>query len=221
MSKPVPPSSVQKTDIKKPSTYINTAFQPASNTKSWSDDTITAPVIPIKKSEPISDTWDTSTSEDSKIIPKPKPTSDILHKTLPFSPTKEVSTDSASDSDSVDTEIRTSTKHKPLNQTTIQNTKVGSGYKIIGATDAPTPVSEDSSWTTASQRMNKGIENLVVKPKSDESTWTDTQMMTSNNLKQSKHSDDLSNYDRSKVQPTGVENLFKIIDSITQMKKTQ
>ncbi|CAF3428329.1 unnamed protein product [Rotaria socialis] len=224
-----PSKPVQTTVEKKPvasNVYVNIARQPVSNTKSWSDDTITAPVSNIKKkADSHNDTWDTSTSEDDKNIFKSKPAPDLLQKTLPFSPSKDDVTDSDSDQDSVETEIERSDRYKSSNQTAIQklvNTKIGNGYKVIGTSDAQSPLSEESSWTNTSARLNrepttvtKGIASIGMLPKKDESTWDDSQSIT-NNFKESKHS-----HDSSKLQSAGIENLVKIIEGIQQTKKNQ
>ncbi|CAF1132383.1 unnamed protein product [Rotaria sordida] len=206
---------VQQILEKKP---VNILPKQVSNTRSWSDDTITTPIEQIKKSERHSETWDSSTSDDDNLaISKPQHVSNILQKTLPFSLSKDDLNESDSDNNSVDTEIRNFNITKPSNEPTIQklvNTKIGDGYKVIGPTKIQSPVSEDSSWTTTSAKINKepiiqttttntkGIVNLVQQMKTDESTWDDSQTL-SHNLKQSK--------DLSQIQTKGVENLIKQI----------
>ncbi|CAF1562232.1 unnamed protein product [Rotaria sp. Silwood1] len=237
------PKSVQPILEKKPITsniYVNTLPQQTSNTKSWSDDTITVPVTQIKKIERHSETWDTSTSEDDNInTSKPQHTSNILQKTLPFSPSKDDLTDSNSDNNSVNTEIR----NFDINKTVIQNlvnTKIGNGYRVIGPTKTQSPISDDSSWTTTSVKMNKestintkGITNLVQQIKKDESTWDNSHSLTTN-LKQTKDIENRiqqikteeSTWDDSQVlshsskQSKGIDNPVKIMDTNVHIKSS-
>ncbi|CAF4080579.1 unnamed protein product [Rotaria sp. Silwood2] len=209
------PKQVQPILEKKSNIYVNTLPQQPSHTKSWSDDTITVPAAQIKKSEQHSETWDTSTSDDDNIVTsKPQHVSNILQKTLPFSPSKDDAIESDSDNNSVDTEIQKFDINKPSNETTIQklvNNKIGNGYRVIGLTEIHSPVSEDSSWTITSAKINKesikntkGITNLIQQMKTDESTWDDSHQL-SHSLKQSK----------------GIENLVKIMDTIVQTKPSK
>lgn len=226
--------------------YVNIKIQPVSSTKSWSDDTITAPPPPplptvkkqekpntkswsddttaeqpIKKQEkPSTNSWDTSVSDDDTSISKPKQSTSNLQKTQPFTPSTHNLTSSESDVDSVETEIRRLDTKKPTNQTTIEslvNKQIGNGYKVIGLAQVNSPISEDSSWTTSPVPFNepletKGIQSLVQKPKSDESTWDDSRPLSVD----LKTADDLS-----KEQKPKVENLTKIIETIMLTNKNQ
>lgn len=203
--------------------YVNTAVRPVSSAKSWSDDTITA--SPIKKQEPKStNSWDTSVSDDQTSISKPKKPTSNLQKTQPFSPsTQNLTSSSDTDDNSVETEIRKLDIKKPTNETTVDNLvnkQISNGYKVIGLTNVHSPLSDDSSWTTSPVPFNeelpsKGVHNLVQKPKTDESTWDDSRPLSAD-LKTSKYSNDLS-----KEKTTGVENLYKIIETIQHSDNKQ
>jgi len=213
---------VQSPSQKKPITsnvYVNTVLQPVSNTKSWSDDTITA--SPIKKQEPPRDnSWDTSASDDNTNVPKRKHVSSNLQKTQPFLPSTNNLTSSDSDNNSVETEIRRLDLQKPSNEKGLENLvnkQIGNSYKVIGLSKVQSPLSEDSSWTTSpvppfnKESTTKGIQNLVQQPKSDESTWDDSRPLSA----------DLKVINSSKVSTTGIENLIRIMDTIIQSTKKQ
>lgn len=223
----------------KPSTthhYVNTALQPASNAKSWSDDTITTSPKK-KKPEPISNnSWDTSVSDDDTTISKPIPTTSNLQKTKVLSPSTANLTSSDTDDNSVDTKIRKVDIKKPANGTTtvqnLVNKPTGNGYKVIGLSEAQSPADDDSTWTTTpvpfnEQVPNKGIQNLVHKPKTDDSTWDDSRP-ASTDKKQQKDSDDdddlssiLRSIEAPKTKQPTVENLVKTMDTIMHTNKKQ
>jgi hypothetical protein len=191
---------VKPSSENKPTTVV----KPVSNAKSWSDDTVSAP--PAKKQEPRSNSWDTSISDDDDDtnISKSKHPSTKLHKTQPFSASVINLSSSDTDDNSVDTKIRKVDIQKPTNDTGVN--------KAIGLSKAQSPTSDESSWTTSPVPFNeelptKGIQNLVKKIKSDDSTWDDDSRPLS--------------VDLSKGQETGVENLIKIMDTIMHSNKKQ
>jgi hypothetical protein len=200
---------------------VNTVLQPVSNVKSWSDDTVSA--LPTKKQEPRSNSWDTSLSDDDATISKPKRVPSNLQRAQPFSPSTNDLTSSDTDNNSVETEIRKLDIQKPSIENLV-NKQISNGYKVIGLPEAQSPLSDDSSWTTSLVPFNKesttkGTQNLVLKPKIDESTWDDSRPLSAD-LKVRKNSDDLSSLLRS-TDSSGVENLIKIVDTIIHSNKKQ
>lgn len=224
----------QRTQQQRPATsnpYATAVLHPVSSTKSWSDDTITAPapakLSQIKKQKTASDTWDTSPSDDDTNVSKPKSVLSNLQKTLTFAPATNYRTSSISDDDSIETEIRKLDVQKPTAGSAIEklvNKQIGTGYKVIGLSDVQSPVNEDSSWTTSpvpdnKESNTKGIHHLVQKQNIDESTWDDSRPLSAD-LKKSNNSSVLSNLIQ-RVDTTGVENLTKIMDTIINSNKKQ
>ncbi len=204
----------QRTQQQRPATsnpYATAVLHPVSSTKSWSDDTITAPapakLSQIKKQKTASDTWDTSPSDDDTNVSKPKSVLSNLQKTLTFAPATNYRTSSISDDDSIETEIRKLDVQKPTAGSAIEklvNKQIGTGYKVIGLSDVQSPVNEDSSWTTSpvpdnKESNTKGIHHLVQKQNIDESTWDDSRPLSSD-LKQIKPSTNLFIYHFSEDQ---------------------
>ena len=168
-----------------------------SSNKSWSDDTPTKvtpakPIPIVKKDTPASDTWDTSSltqsDEDETGIYKPKLGLSNLIQTQPLSPSTQNLTDSDSDNDSFETEIRrldidktagTGVVHKLVQPV------IGTGYKVIGPEEMSSPVSEGSSWTSPVEAAtNNTLRKLVheqplVSQKVSESTWDDSRPLSS------------------------------------------
>ncbi len=104
----------------------------------------------------------------------------------------------------METKIRKFDVPKPSNETDVN--------KVIGLSKTQSPISDDSSWTTSPVPFNEqlptqGIQNLVHRIKSDDSTWDDDSRPLSTDV--------------SKRQTTGVENLTKIMDTIMQSNKKQ
>jgi hypothetical protein len=215
----------------------NPQFQPASSTKSWSDDTITAalPKHPqtVKKVSK-TDTWDSSSAaqsddEDTDKI-KPKKALSTLMQTQPFSPPTQHLSASESDNDSFETEIRKLDAPKPSPIQTLVNKQIGSGYHVIGPSEAQSPLSEDSSWTSSlpvnkQSTASKGITTLVQQQPlhSNESTWDDSRPLSAD-LKQ--NSNGLSSLVQASMRPvevptTGIENLSKIIETIKHSNESR
>jgi hypothetical protein len=179
----------QRTQQSKPFTsnlYTTPARQTVTSTRSWSDDTITAPPRPtqsiIKKSVSPDDTWNSSHSDEDFDARKPKSALSTLQKTLPFAPSTNYGIDRDSDDDSPETEIRKLDTHKPVVGSTVQalvNKQVGNGYKVVGVNEVQSPVSDESSWTTSApvhkEPINRGVQNLIQKP--DESSWTTSALL--------------------------------------------
>ena len=180
-------------------------LKPASNAKSWSDDTVSASLV--KKKEPPSNSWDTSASDDDLTISNSKkPSTTIPTKAQPSSASViHLTSSDSDDADSVETEIRKLDIQKPSNGT--------SANKVIGISKVQSPISDESSWTTSpvpfhEQLPPQGVQNLVHRIKSDESTWDDDSRPLATDV--------------SKTQTTtGVNNLTKIMDTMMQSNKTQ
>ena len=211
--------------------YVNIMSQPISNIKSWSDDTLTGPDPHVRNSERYSNTWDTSPSDDDATILKPKPMTHVLQKTLPFSTSRNELTDSESDNSSVETEIRKD-ELKSSNESTVQkliNEQIGNRYKVIRPSEIPSPINEESSWTSSSVKKyqpstTKTIENLVLRPQVDDSTWSDSRSLK-NDIKHSINSHHSSSLTQSRnsshVQSKGIDNLAKIMDTVIHSKQHQ
>jgi hypothetical protein len=227
----------QRTQQQRPATsnpYATAVLHPVSSTKSWSDDTITAPapakLSQIKKQKTASDTWDTSPSDDDTNVSKPKSVLSNLQKTLTFAPATNYRTSSISDDDSIETEIRKLDVQKPTAGSAIEklvNKQIGTGYKVIGLSDVQSPVNEDSSWTTSpvpdnKESNTKGIHHLVQKQNIDESTWDDSRPLSSD-LKQIKPSTNLivRQANHPEGRPTGIENLTKMMETMMHPHKNQ
>jgi hypothetical protein len=193
--------------------YVNTVVRPVSNTKSWSDDTITSPAPKVSRAKN-DNTWDTSPSEDDVSVLKPKVPS-ILQKTQPFVPSTNYLTESDSENDSVETEIRRLDTKKPTAVANTVNKNTGTGYKVVGLSKVQSPLSDDSSWTTTPVPFNKETTKKVEKPKTDESTWDDSRPLSAD-IKKSVLSNSSPRKDKA-----GVENLTSIIDTIMHSDKKQ
>lgn len=227
-------SVIPAAQIKPSTTNINTAalHRTVSNTRSWSDDTITAPVVPplTKSTAPrkvISpdDSWSSLQSDDEETVPKPKSAISTLQKTLPFSPTTNYKAHSDSEEDSVETEIRKLDLQKvSASGSTVQklvNKSIGNGYKVIGVSEAHSALSDDSSWTPSpapntKEPTTKGIASLVQKV--DDSTWDDSRPLSvepnERSIGKSISSLVSNKPNLSEPKSTGVENLTKMMASI-------
>ncbi|CAF1186000.1 unnamed protein product [Adineta ricciae] len=227
-------SVIPATQIKPSTTTMNTTVlhRTVSNTRSWSDDTITAPVVPpltkstaLKKLISPNDSWSSLQSDDEESVSKPKSAISALQKTLPFSPTTNYRAHSDSEEDSVETEIRKLDLQKPsANGSTVQtlvNKSIGNGYKVIGPSEVHSALSDDSSWTPSpapitKEPTTKGVASLVQKI--DDSTWDDSRPLSVEPIEKSvgkSITNLVSNKpDLSEPKSTGVENLTKMMASI-------
>ncbi|UJR09774.1 hypothetical protein I4U23_014001 [Adineta vaga] len=236
IDKSVIPAASRTQQNKPIGTNANTTVlhQIVPNTKSWSDDTITAPhpiakPSALKKQISPDDTWNSSISDDDRNVIKPKSAISTLQKTLPFTPSTnyQIHSDSADDDDdedSVETEIRKLDAQKTSTASTTQalvNTHIGSGYKVIGLTEAHSVLSDDSSWTPSPALGNKepttkGVRNLVQK--ADDSTWDDSRPLSIEPKEKStvkSISSLVTNQPNlPEAKSTGVENLTKMMTSI-------
>lgn len=164
-----------------------------SSNKSWSDDTPTKakPTPIVRKDTPASDTWDTSSltqsDEDETGIFKPKPALSNLIQTQPLSPSTQNLTDSDSDNDSFETEIRRLDIDKTAGTAAVHKLVqpvIGTGYRVIGPEEISSPVSEGSSWTspveaTTNNTLRKLVqEQPLVSRKISESTWDDSRPLS-------------------------------------------
>ncbi|CAF1517476.1 unnamed protein product [Adineta ricciae] len=227
-------SVIPATQVKPSTTTMNTAVlhRTVSNTRSWSDDTITAPVVPplrkstaLKKLISPDDSWGSLQSDDEESVPKPKSAISALQKTLPFSPTASYGAHSDSEEDSVETEIRKLDLQKAsANGSTVQalvNKSIGNGYKVIGVSEVHSALSDDSSWTPSpapltKEPATKGVASLVQKV--DDSTWDDSRPLSVEPIEKSvgkSISSLVSNKPNlSEPKSSGVENLTKMMASI-------
>ena len=148
----------------------------------------------------------TQSDDDETGIYKPKHALSNLVQTQPLSPSTQHLTDSDSDNDSFETEIRRLDIGKPTTNATVQKLvqpSIGSGYKVIGPEEISSPASEGSSWTSPVEpATNKTIYRLVqeqplVSTKLSESTWDDSRPLSPEAKPTVSHSKDFDDFSGS------------------------